>query len=130
MTVQRKEKNVERAIQDFATLLTNAATSLGFEAARLWPQVVMITFVKSVWSIVIFNVMLIPAIAFPIRVWRWFRAQPDTWEHSDDVGWFIGAVGASVIFLGVYLASMPEALVGVVSPEAKTVMDIVHSAKR
>jgi hypothetical protein len=121
---------MERAIQDFATLLTNAATSLGFEAARLWPQVVMITYVQSLWSIFIFNVMLIPAIAIPIKAWRWYRAQPKDWEHSDDVGWFIGAVGASVIFFVIYLGSMPDALVGAFTPEAKTVMDIVKNAKR
>jgi hypothetical protein len=121
---------VERAIQDFAALLTNAATSLGFEAARLWPQVVMITFVKSVWSIVIFNVMLIPAIALPIRTWKWVKAQPNTWEYSDDIGWFVGSLAVLAGFLFIYLVSMPDALAGAFAPEAKTVMDIINSAKR
>jgi hypothetical protein len=130
--------------------LIAAADRVGMEGARLWPDVVRITFVISVFWLIatpLFGLALTAAAnAIRVRLWRWADAeiakedarreqQRKTGQHvssiRDDEGAWIVKIGSGVLLAAVVVVSCwttltftPNNLAGTLYPEAKTVLDL------
>lgn len=136
--------------------ITRIAEQLGFAAERIWPQVVMVTWVTSLfWAIVDPLIVLLGVVAI-IRLWRFAWVCIDTANkeyaaataaestkqgfsarlvsHSDyDPTWpvvisVLAGIAVSLIAI-IALASFPDALAGALYPEATTVMRIAKGLK-
>jgi hypothetical protein len=118
--------------------IVEIADRLGFEAARLWPQVVAIVWVKSLCYLVM-QLAFVPLVWAALLVYwlKFFR--PAIGQYRDDlrkagerryaveepIGWIagliVGAVAAS--FITVLVVSLiPDNIAGVLYPEATTVL--------
>lgn len=117
-------------MEELTKLLAEAATKLGIEAARLWPQLVLITFIKSAfWSAVL---LLFLATGPLIWVSR-FRFMVVHWDE-EDIDFPTIFVTLSVLitfpFIGlIALVVLPNQLAGVFVPEAITVLDLLKQVK-
>lgn len=113
----------------FVDLLREAAGKIGVESARLWPQVVGITFVQSLF---LAGLDLACAAGFAVLMVRCWRARP---ADDDDEAWrrwgplpVVGAACCGMLsLLCVWAISMQ--LPGVFYPEAKTVLDLIKAVK-
>lgn len=119
----------------FIELLREAGGKVGIEAIRLWPQIVGITFVKSVFWTVATPLLV---VAWVVAT-RWLRGKARALNAADrDMDRFdTFAVTASAVLLvaigGFLVAALvsdwPNNIVGVFYPEAKTVLDLITKAK-
>jgi hypothetical protein len=123
-------------------LLGKAAEIVGVQAVRLWPQLVGITFVQSVfWSVV--SVVAIVAViwaecwfgfkAFP-RLWKW-AVEGESSPYSDGgcyvaVTFLVLVAGiAGALFLWGLLSALATNLPGVFYPEAQAVINLARQLK-
>jgi hypothetical protein len=108
-------------------LLTKAAQSIGVEAVRLWPQMVGITFVRSVFTAALLVAVLIWGVVLLRKYLAYIGPVLAGKTELFDLEPFTVIIGgsfvASLILLPLLL--MPDALAGVFYPEAKTVLDLV-----
>jgi hypothetical protein len=117
--------------------IVEMADRLGFEAARLWPQVVAITWLKSLCYLVLQVALIVilwtaltiywlkffkPAIG---RYYDELRKGGDRRYVEEPIGWVAGLIvgGVMALFVTLLVASeMPHNIAGVVYPEATTVL--------
>lgn len=116
-------------------LIIQTAEKLGMEAARIWPQVVMVTWVRGVfWSVVdpIIFVLCVIGLIKLIRVGIEEYQREKVYYLDDSMGLFIfltfGGVGL-IFFTLLSLISWPDQLTAAFYPEAVTVMNLVKLAK-
>jgi hypothetical protein len=107
--------------------LIAAADRVGMEGARLWPDVVRITFLTSVFWAVETPLMVAAILYGAYRVHRGFTGAADEADvyDRDMVRFFCvmtWGVCAAVAFS--MLSYWPNSLSGVFFPEAKTVLDL------
>jgi hypothetical protein len=134
--------------------IVRVAEQLGFQAARIWPQVVMVTWITSLfWTIV--DPLLICAAAIGIvRVWRYawgavarannaydeavavagkgpYSSHVSRFDY--DPSWVVITciVAATAMFIGATAAliAFPDQLAGTLYPEARTVIRIAQGLK-
>jgi hypothetical protein len=137
-----------------AELIASAAERLGLEATRIWPQMVLLTWVKAaVFGSMMFLADIIAIVLMlyffrrgvkgrqgyhdelhAYQVWerdydnRERRARPLVREASTHEGWFTAAVVAGVvcaILLFVTLMTADSTVGALVAPEAVTVMRLI-----
>jgi hypothetical protein len=144
----------EKILAQFMSSLTAAGEVIGTNALRIWPQVVGITYVQSVFYVAVACVLILVglvALGVGIRaVFKGFALYADAdavrEERQDGRGGYeayqrlrtagdnrhsVGIpliIGAVIVIIGSTL-SLPDNLPGVFYPEAKTVMNIVKAAK-
>ena len=112
-------------MEQFVALFQNVAEQLGMQAARLWPQVVMITFVKSLTNVVGELLIIVTSAVTIRRVWPW--AWHITDESGDNGTLFLasGLTAVGVILSLIMLADLPNQLSGTFYPEAATVLRLI-----
>jgi hypothetical protein len=110
--------------------LMAAAERIGMEGVRLWPDVVRITFLTSLfWAIV--DPLIVAALAYgTLRLYR--GAMADAVDSFDREGVRIFSAllfvcAGLIAFLA--LSYWPGALSGVFYPEAKTVLDLAKGLR-
>lgn len=118
-------------MDQFADLLKQGAEVVGVQTARLWPQVVGITFVRSVFFSLVAVVLIIVAgllVKYPIT---W--ARDDLNDPRSDGGIAFLSIGLGALLAAVVVVSaisLGDNLPGVFFPEAKAVLDIVGRVKK
>jgi len=119
---------MEQIAQEFMQNLYAAARALGLQAERLWPQLVGITFVKSVTWVVAAVLWMIASVYY----WHRFRPALLAWDKtlgSDARGMGVVAVvllgGMTIFFLMTGFSTILNSLPGVFYPEAQTVLDLL-----
>jgi hypothetical protein len=129
-------------------MIAAAAERLGFESVRIWPQMVMVTFVRSLaWLILDCIAVLVAIVGICLTV-RWLRARHKEaakrrkarearadyyYDSSDDMFdvMFPGAfLVVPFVMIGILAVSfIPYYLSAVLYPEATTVMNLVQSVR-
>lgn len=133
-------------------LIASAAEKLGYETVRIWPQIVLVTFVRSLGYLVLDGFGLIVAIIGLCVVWRiamrrYAEANDrveaanakegrDPWSYSRSAPDLSDYVMSATLFslpfmaMGVIAAlTAPYYLSAVLYPEAVTVMNLVQQAR-
>lgn len=125
--------------------IVSVGEKVGIQAIRLWPEVVKITFIKSLAWIFLypFEVLVFILVGSWIlkkaqKAWGDYQASKKGSIGNDDhvqLAWFWGvcsalafAVALVAFFLGV--SWYPDLLAGVISPEAKTVLDLIDQTSK
>lgn len=116
-------------------LISQMAERLGYEGARLWPQMVAMTFVRSLCWLVVDPLIVLASVMIVRKLWGMRQAErqrivQEGHYHSsvDTMGWDMVVTITSVacgVLSGIALCSMPGALTGVLFPEATTVLHLV-----
>jgi hypothetical protein len=141
---------VEQAqvLNRFMDLLVQAADKVGMEGARLWPQIVLVTFVTNLVGLIIVlavEALLVVGTACLIRLSvtniraenrRKAEDQANGRYHSytdySTDGWYVLATIPTIctFVVGLFLLILiPNLVAGVIAPEAVTVLNIVKGAK-
>jgi hypothetical protein len=120
-------------------LIVRAAEQLGYEAARIWPQIVMITFVQSLFWLVVDPLFWLMYVVLGLKIfgaWKQFKVRHDENEFSDRGDFILGSVAVWALFvvLGLLVMSAtlpyyPSYVSGVLYPEATTVMNMARGLK-
>ena len=115
--------------------LQKIAGSLGVEAMRLWPQIVGITFVKSVFYVALAAFLLVaaPIVAGVLSPKMWKAAKSMREDSEERMLTQMGSFIVWIVTVGIMVvafSSIPENLPGVFYPEAQTVLDIAAKLKK
>lgn len=108
-------------MEQFAELLREAAVVLGTEAARLWPQIVLVTYIKALAGLVMF--LLLVGIGAVVAVL--------TFKVKDEM---MSVVAALSIFIWVLIAAcaffaLPGIFAGIFAPEGQTALNIINGLR-
>lgn len=126
-------------------LIIDMAQKLGFTAERIWPQIVMLTYMKSLFFTILYPIEVAAYVVAERWYWRLFMRKGRAYEarnkgladyqrENDDylAAMCIGGLVVSVLLgfvMLVIIADWPYQLGGALYPEARTVLDLVKSAK-
>lgn len=112
--------------------LAQIAEKLGFEAARIWPQAVMITWVQSLFWLIVDPLMLIVSIAGPVKFWSRIVTELNKPEEGtiDDCTSIALAIASLITLIALVIAidilvSFPRVLTGFLYPEATTALQLL-----
>ncbi len=116
-----------------AELIAGAAERLGIEAVRVWPQIVMVTWIRSLVYLAMIVALYVATYVICRRVAAWITRPRSDGEYvfgDDETGFmqFLGEfVGGAVLAIGLMIAtrSLPDVMAGVFAPEAMTVLRMV-----
>lgn len=115
---------MDESIKQITDLVVHIASQLGFEAARIWPQMVLITWTKSLCYLIIDLVVIVGLlVGVPIIVRRCYAR----WDQSGDEGpllLLVGTVFVGVVAMVIAVLDLPGEITGVMWPEAKTVLQL------
>ncbi len=107
-------------MEQIVQMLVNATDKLGFEAMRIWPQVVAITFVKGLFWIVADIIILVGGALGMLWLIRRCQATVDNYFSSTPI-----LLMVYVALLVIMLCSLPDQIAAVLYPEAVTVLRMI-----
>jgi hypothetical protein len=121
---------MEQQVTDILAALTKAANQLGVQAIRLWPEMVRVTFIKGLTS------LMCPPLVIGLLIWLavlcMMSAQSESKDSPDRIGsgdgWAFLAAGMAVVavmLLVVWVVVIPGAVAAVLAPEATTVLNLI-----
>lgn len=121
-----------------AEAIAQLAQRLGIEAARVWPQMVAMTWTQALVGLVTNTGVLV--LILGLGLWlarRWWRAKKDDGggggDDSDAV--FLFGMAASLVAIVclisaiVYLSWLPDAIAALAYPEPTTIRDLLRAVK-
>lgn len=127
------DPQLQQALARVLDEMVKAAEAIGVQGVRLWPQLVGITFVKSLaWSVIIPIAWIVMGI-LALRVFKWLRSYDEAMpKGSSDKGFptFV-AVAGIICWLVLVLITFDlfaGHVAGVFYPEAATVLDLLSRA--
>lgn len=118
---------MEESLTKIINALVAASDQLGFHTARLWPQVVAITFVKSLTVLL----ALLTAGLMSTLVANHARLKQSQYEGSSEDLWtlwsliLIISTAISVSTLLIFLTVLPDNIANIIYPEASTVLHLI-----
>lgn len=125
------QEQVDRAIG----MVAQAAERLGYEGARIWPQMVGITFVQSLCGLILGPLVLLAAIIGYRRLWARREAEKallserghySALDEDMAAGMLMIFGGIGVVLLGAFVVlTIPGLVSSVIYPEAATVLKLV-----
>jgi hypothetical protein len=119
-----------------AELIASATERLGLEATRIWPQMVLLTWVKAVTELVLTVAVMLVAALVARQAWgsyyRLRRAVPNPTAGTIDddaqgfatIRFFLGASACGVALITMCF-SLSDWIGAIVAPEAMTVMRLI-----
>ncbi len=116
---------------ELASVLTQAAKQLGTTTDRLWPQLVLITYVTAIfWLIETFVVCIAVTIATVLIGMKISRDGAKTItdnEYRLVFNLFVWGCAVLIILIawGNGISGLPSDVAGIAAPEAKTAIDLV-----
>lgn len=116
---------MDDALTKAIAALTAAAERLGFEAIRIWPQVVGITFVRALfWTVVSLTLLALLIVAL-VRLWQHAKHRFEATKNDDE--WSSAIIISTVLlaFVIFILFQLPDQLAAVFYPEAATVLRLM-----
>lgn len=110
--------------------LQKLAGVVGVEAIRLWPQVVGITFVKSVFFVAVALLVMIAAFISAILLNKRIEVDFSGYNGGDRLFMKCMVWMVAIVVIFISLATLPDNLSGIFFPEAKTILDLAASLKK
>jgi len=113
-----------------AETLAQIAERLGFEAVRVWPQIVMLTWLEAVFWVIVDPIIIALALVGFFKALHRFKATKDSTSETDTFEDFpepLLAAMVMVICAGIafsFLFGFAGYLPAVFYPEAKTVLKL------
>ena len=109
-------------MEQFAELLREAAVVLGTEAARLWPQIVLVTFVKALASLIglVFLFICISAL---------FMFGRGLKDENDKGTIYLGGTILLAVFIMIAIVGFPNICAGIFAPEGQTALNIINGLR-
>ena len=119
---------MEAKLVEMMDALMKAAQQIGMEGVRLWPQMVRITFLGNLASLLMASALVAAGIVGAVVLLR------TDWDAADQAMVKRCIVGSVLLFIGVLagftlVVSSPSWLSGIFYPEARTVLDLASRIK-
>lgn len=114
-------------MEELAKLIAEAAQGLGIAAERIWPQMVYITFITSLFWLVTHILLLVGESVLIAKLIGYLRGEMKKVESD---GGFYALVAVALLGMAAFIsiACLPNVLAGVLAPEAVTVLDLIKKA--
>jgi hypothetical protein len=108
-------------------VIVRAAERLGYEAARVWPQIVLVTWAHAVWYFAANAMVFVVGLALLLRAYK--RIDWDSPHPNAHVA--IAALAGLAVFIagGNLLFGGGERFAALLAPEAVTVLNIAKGLK-
>ena len=116
-------------IVQLLTQLQGAAEKIGIEAARIWPQVVFVTFLQATVGLSLKLICLgVSGVVLLFSTWRfrkaWAARESGCWNEPASFFWWWPMTGALAVFglcVVVLISTASDDVVGILAPEIATV---------
>lgn len=119
-------------MEQFVEMFRDAAAVVGIEAARVWPQMVLLHWIKAVWAVFLFVAVLPLSLFIGVRSVRLGFAEREEFEKRDTNLLQVKVIVGSVVGLAVGMFLLIGLLIGggstlgtLIAPEASLVKQII-----
>lgn len=117
-----------------AQVIVDSAEKLGFAVERVWPQIVMVTWVTSLFWLIVLPLVMIVCSAGGLIWYRRARAYFADSDHDYETEPLYVIVSVVIgfgifVIVGAAVGSLPTYLAGFLFPEAQTVLNLARSVK-